>query len=505
MRRSGLRGPAESRRSRAPQANSIAPSTRTLRRRLSACANGWRRESGYSSTMRKTPPEMLYRSRATEQSRSNRKERERGNMSQGVAFGNRWWIVFGATLSMLVAQGPVILYTLGLFIKPLNQEFGWDRASISAAGGVAAIFSAITIPFVGSLIDRWGVRTVLLPIVVLCASSVALIALTPKPVVVFMLLFAITAVLGAGQGPLGYAKCVSAWFDDRRGLALGVTMSGIGLGAALIPQYTQFLIGNLGWRVAYLGLGLLTLVVAFPAVFLFICQPIKAKTTAGGVPAQSPASEDRPPDLEVREALGGRRFWLIACALLLVSTVTQGLVVHTVPLLTDNGYSPEAAATLMIAVGLSTMAGRLLSGYLVDKIFAAFVAASFFLLPCLGIYLLDSTISPVAGIISLGLASGTEIDMIGFLTSRYFGMKRFGQLYGYLFASFVVGSAIGPYMMGLAFERLHSYEPALWTFGAFMLLATGAILSLGPYRYPPEERAAADGRQRMQALATERA
>ena len=128
-----------------------------------------------------------------------------------------------------------------------------------------------------------------------------------------------------------------------------------------------------------------------------------------------------------------------------------------------------------------------MSGYLVDRIFAPFVAAFFFLLPCLGIDLVGSTISPVVGIITLGLASGTEIDMIGFLTSRYFGMKRFGQLYGYLFACFVVGSAVGPYMMGLAFVRLHSYEPALWTFGAFMLLATAAIHSLGPYRYPPEE------------------
>jgi MFS family permease len=422
-------------------------------------------------------------------------------MSQGAAFGSRWWIVFGAMLSMIVAQGPVILYTLGLFIKPLNQEFGWDRASISAAGGIAAIFSAITIPFVGSLIDRWGVRTVLLPIVVLCALSVALIALTPKSIVVFMLLFAITGVLGSGQGPLGYAKCVSAWFDDRRGLALGITMSGIGLGAALIPQYAQFLIGNLGWRAAYAGLGLLTLIVAFPAVFLFIREP--AKTAAAQ--AQSSRSADRLPDLEVREVLGGRRFWLIACALLLVSTVTQGLVVHTVPLLTDKGYSPETAAALMIAVGLSTMAGRLLSGYLVDRIFAPFVAAFFFLLPCLGIYLLDSTISPVVGIISLGLASGTEIDMIGFLTSRYFGMKRFGQLYGYLFASFVVGSAVGPYMMGLAFERLHSYEPALWTFCAFMLLASGAILSLGPYRYPAEEKAPAGAGRVVDAPAAEHA
>jgi MFS family permease len=425
-------------------------------------------------------------------------------MSDAVAFRSRWWIVFGATLSMLVAQGPVILYTLGLFIKPLNEEFGWNRASISAAGGIAAICSAIAIPFVGSMMDRWGVRTVLLPIVVLCALSVALIGLTPQSVPLFMLLFAITGVLGSGQGPLGYAKCVSAWFDDRRGLALGITMSGIGLGAALVPQYTQFLIGNFGWRVAYLGLGLLTLIVAFPAVFLFIREPTRA-TIAAAVREQSPVSRHWLPDLEVREALGGYRFWLIACVLLLVSTVTQGLVVHTVPLLTDKGYSPETAASLMIAVGLSTMAGRLISGYLVDRIFAPFVAAFFFLLPCLGIYLLGSTISPVLGIISLGLASGTEIDMIGFLTSRYFGLKRFGQLYGYLFASFVVGSAIGPYMMGLAFERLHSYEPALWTFGAFMLLATAAILSLGPYRYPAEQHTPADAGPVVDAPATERA
>lgn len=422
-------------------------------------------------------------------------------MAKEAAFEKRWWIVFGATLSMFVAQGPALLYTLGLFIKPLNQEFGWDRASISAAGGVAAISSAITIPFVGSLIDRWGVRAVLLPIVVLCAASVALIALTPKSIVLFLLLFAITGVLGSGQGPLGYAKVVSAWFDDRRGLALGITMSGIGLGAAFIPQYAQFLIGNLGWRAAYAGLGLLTLMVAFPAVFVFIREPPKTRSVA----AQSPSSEHRLPDLEVRDVLRGRCFWLIAGALLLVSTVTQGLVVHTIPLLTDKGYSPETAAALMIAVGLSTMAGRLLSGYLVDRIFAPFVAAFFFLLPCLGVYLLESTISPIAGIISLGLASGTEIDMIGFLTSRYFGMKRFGQLYGYLFASFVVGSAIGPFMMGLAFERLHSYEPALWIFGALMLFASGAILSLGPYRYPVEGQTLAGAGRAMDAPAAERA
>src|SRR5260370_27562785 len=111
--------------------------------------------------------------------------------------------------------------------------------------------------------------------------------------------------------------------------------------------------GSFGGRRAYVGLGLLTLMIAFPAVFLFISEPMNDKAT-DRVPAGSSAvSQDRLPDLEVREALAGRRFWLIATALMLVSTVTHGMVVHTVPLLTDTGYSPLTAVSLMVAVGLS--------------------------------------------------------------------------------------------------------------------------------------------------------
>jgi len=103
-------------------------------------------------------------------------------------------------------------------------------------------------------------------------------------------------------------------------------------------------------------------------LFLFISEPMREEVAGRPLTGPSAVPEYRPPDVEVREALAGRRFWLIAFALVLVSTVTQGLVVHTVPLLTDKGYSPETAAALMIAVDLSTMAGRLLSGYLVDRI-----------------------------------------------------------------------------------------------------------------------------------------
>jgi MFS family permease len=402
-------------------------------------------------------------------------------MKQPSKAANRWWIVFGATISMLVAQGPVIVFTLGLFIGPISDEFGWDRANISLAGGAAGLCSALTVPLVGIWMDRWGVRRVLIPVIVAFGASVALIAISPNSLVLFLAFYAIAGIAGSGQGPLGYAKSIASWFDQKRGLALGITMAGIGLGAALIPQYAQFLIGTFGWRAAYLGLGALIVAVALPSVFFFIRDPQVASASfeaAGG------ASFQGLPGQEVSEALKDYRFWLLAAVLLIVSVVTNGVVVHTVPMLTDHGYAPSQAAALMIAVGLSTMGGRLLSGYLVDNIFAPYVAAFFFLLPSLGLYFLGSATYPIFGIISIGLASGTEVDMIAFLTSRYFGLRRFGQLYGLLFAIFTAGPAIGPYVMGLSFVRIHSYAPALILFSLALAVASILVLCLGPYKYP---------------------
>ena len=400
-------------------------------------------------------------------------------MKQPSKAASRWWIVFGATISMLVAQGPVIVFTLGLFIGPISNEFGWDRASISFAGGAAGLCSALTVPLLGVLMDRWGVRRVLIPAIVAFGASVALIGASPNSLPIFLAFYAIAGVAGSGQGPLGYAKSIASWFDEERGLALGLTMAGIGIGAALIPQYTQFLIGTFGWRAAYVGLGALIVAVALPSVFFFVRDP----ATASFGPADRPSFQSLPGQ-EVSEALKDFRFWLLAAVLLIVSVVTNGVVVHTVPILTDHGYAPNQAAALMIAVGLSTMAGRLLSGYLVDNVFAPYVAAFFFLLPSLGLYFLGSATLPILGIISIGLASGTEVDMIAFLTSRYFGLRRFGQLYGLLFAVFTAGPAIGPYLMGLSFVRLHSYAPILILFSLGLGIASALVLCLGPYKYP---------------------
>jgi len=152
---------------------------------------------------------------------------------------------------------------------------------------------------------------------------------------------------------------------------------------------------------------------------------------------------------------------------------------------------------MMMAVGFSTMAGRLISGYLVDRFFAPYVAAFFFTLCVAGLGLLAAGAAPLAGIIALGLASGTEIDLIGYMTSRYFGQKRFGQIYGYMFSGFTIGAGLGPMVLGRAYDALHSYVAAFLVFGALMIVATLLLLALGPYVYaaPREPRGVAGDRK----------
>jgi MFS family permease len=409
--------------------------------------------------------------------------------SRGI-FENRWWIVFGSMMCMFVQPGVIILFTFGLFIKPLGAEFGWDRGELSAGTGVFSLITALAVPVFGILTDRFGVRRFLIPTVLLFAASVAALSQIPASLGIFIILMAVTGLFGAGQAPLGYVKSMSGFFDDRRGLALGIAIAGIGFGATLVPQYTQYLIGTFGWRYAFIGLGLLHLVIALPNVVFLIREPTEgiARDAAARIAAGDLTPVEVLPGLDIKETVKSLRFWMLFGAIFLISAVVNGMVVHTVPLLTDHGYSPAAAAGLMAAVGLSTLAGRLLVGFLVDYIFAPYVAALFFLLPCIGMYLISNAIFPVVGIIFLGLASGTEGDMIGYLTTRYFGLKRFGQIYGYMFTALASGPALGAYLMGISFAKLHSYEPALIGFGIAAVVSSALILCLGAYRYPAKPR-----------------
>jgi MFS family permease len=395
-------------------------------------------------------------------------------------FGSRGWIVFGSVLGLTVGNVTVLQFSASVLMKPIMAEFGWNRGLVSAAVMLGSLFAAVGTPFAGSLIDRHGIRRVTLAAIVLFALAIAAMSQTPGVPVVFLAMFGVMGLFSAGQAPLPYAKAIAAAFDRRRGLAMGIAMTGVGLGAAFVPRITQSYLDKFGWRGAFVAVGMTVFVIAFVAVGLFIRDAAIAPDSAAA------KSGGGLPGVEAREALRSPHFWKLALVFLCIPIVANGTIVHLVPLLTDRGIPAQQAVVVFSGIGASLIVGRLLCGFLLDRFFGPYVAIAFVVLPALGVLtLLGSTATALTtlGAVLVGLGMGAEVDLIAYLQSRYFGLRAGGQIYGYLFAVFTVGTGLGPFMMGAIYDAAHSYRPALLIFLAVLACAACLLLWL-PRRYP---------------------
>ena len=399
-----------------------------------------------------------------------------------LSLRNRWWIVVASVMGLLVGNGPVMQFTFGTLLPPITRQFGWSRGLVSSAMVVGLWMTGLATPVVGRLVDRFGIRTVALPAIVVFSLATASVAWVPASPAAFTALYALMGLAAAGQTPLIYAKAISARFDRRRGLALGIAMAGVGLGAALVPQFAQAMIGIAGWRGAYAGLGVLTFVLAFPSVALFVGRP-----AAGPRVASKKVSSVTMPGLTGLEALRTARFWSLAFSFFIVSGTTGGVISHLVPLMSDRGVSPQIATAMVGIAGTALIGGRLLSGFLLDRIHAPYVAAVFFLTPLMGIVVLLTALRPegaAVGTVLVGMGLGAEVDLIAFLLSRYLGMRSFGEIYGYFFSIFMLGAGLGPLAMGVSYDKTGSYKLMLVCFAFALALAGLPMLRLGPYVYP---------------------
>jgi predicted MFS family arabinose efflux permease len=178
---------------------------------------------------------------------------------------------------------------------------------------------------------------------------------------------------------------------------------------------------------------------------------------------------------------------LLAVAFFCAVTPANGVITQGVPLLTDHGLSAEEAASVLGILGVAIVCSRLVSGYLVDRIHAPLVTAALFSLSLIGIPLLVGGAvgrNAAIGVALCGMAIGCEVDLMGFLITRYFGLRAFGVIYGYIFMVIPIGVGTGSLVMGIAYDHAHSYEPALLLFIPMVILACVLLLMLGPYRYP---------------------
>jgi len=412
-------------------------------------------------------------------------------MSERPKFFYGWWIVAVSAIGLGLGYAPIIVYSFGVFIKPLTQELHSSRASISLAFTLANLLQSVSSPLAGRLADRFGARRViLLSSVIFALLLVSSHLLSPK-LWNFYVFYGLLGFVGSGPAPIPYVKVISRWFDRRRGLALGLTMFGIGSGAILMPALAQRLIAMLGWRSTYMVIGLLVLVVSVPVVAFFLKEsPEEMGLLPDGAIAARPAAErqNTREGLAWSDARRSKAFWLMVGAIFLVGASVHGCVVHLVPLLSDQGVSSNRVALATSLLGSALLIGRVGSGYLLDRFFAPRVALCLFGAAACGIALLR--MGAASGLVLLavfliGLGMGSEVDIIAYLVSRYFGLRAFGEVYGYAFASYVLAGALGPWLMGLGFDRSGSYGSVLVGFFLATLLAVVLMTRLGPYRFRP--------------------
>jgi MFS family permease len=177
-------------------------------------------------------------------------------------------------------------------------------------------------------------------------------------------------------------------------------------------------------------------------------------------------------------------FLKLAIIFFLVGVALTGALGHYVPMLIDSGIARDTAISIISMVGLSLIIGRIIAGYLMDRFFAPYVAAAFFMGPVIGFALLSFGVSPTVGLIGalmIGAALGAEFDVIALFVSRYFGRKAFGKLYAVFFATFTIGGACGPLLMGISYDVNGSYSLGLMVGSVLMLLTVVGVLILGPY------------------------
>ena len=334
---------------------------------------------------------------------------------------------------------------------------------------------------VGLLIDRWGPRRVgMIGVVVMC-SAIALLGTATGGLVNWFLLWTLIGIGGAWVKPTVWTSAVASRFDYSRGLAIAIVISGSGVAATILPPLATWLIGSYGWRVGFFGLGGLWALVLVPFVALFFRGAQDDHRKNAGI--QHKVAGDSLSGMTFREGIRSGAFYKLGIAGMLFAFAVIGLIVHFIPILQDVGLSRLGAAGIAGLVGISSIVGRLGTGYLLDRFPAQRVAMIAFLMPVVSALLLlnsSGTLSLTVAALVVGISLGSELDVVLYLSTRHFGLRRFGILFALMLIFLSIGTAMGPVVAGAIFDRFDSYTYFLWTM--IPCVVTGAILmaALGP-------------------------
>ncbi len=396
-----------------------------------------------------------------------------------------WTVVLAACSGMALAS--IISYSSGLFIEPFEREFGWSRVQIMSGHSIAATIAAICAPFMGLLVDRYGPRRIGLAAVFTICGSIALFSQTGPDIWHWRLLWLPMTLGIVLVQPMVWTAAVTSLFSAGRGLALAVTLCGSSIASIVVPKMTDSLITAFGWRMAWVGLGTIWLLISLPLIWFFFTSVIDRGRTR--------KSESDPVQKVARASiwLSGVLTWRFPVLLIAgvsIALVVVTMVVSIVPVLSASGIARSDAAWIAGLVGVTAIFGRLAIGSLLDRMDGRIIAAACVSLPIIAILLLIAVPGSIAAaaiaVLIFGFSLGAELDIVAYLTSRYFGRENFGFLFGTIGGCLGFASGNGPVALNAVYDATGTYTPALWAAIPLCLLSASLFLCLG--RYPDVEQ-----------------
>jgi len=389
-----------------------------------------------------------------------------------------WRVLFAAFIGMMFSPGPLIAVLLGSIAAQLSREFNIDRGQVMFSLTIFGLATIVSVCIIGPLIDRLGARRVLIASAGLVIINLLALAYASNTITAFYCLVGLFGFVSTGAQSITYNKLLAAWFDQKRGLTIGISTAGAGLGYSILPLIMSWSLSVVSWRGSIVVLAICTLLPFLLAIGLAIAPSDKNhREEAGELSGMPFAAVLRDPKL-----------WVIALAIFCISTSALGLVPNLVGFSQDLVVPATRTAALPFIFGISTLGGRFAFGYFFDRLFAPRVAAFCFMLSAFGFGALALSAANLSGssgnalaVATVGFGLAAEGDLIGYLASRYFGLLAFGQVYGFLYIVFLLGVAVGPFAFGLGRDLFGNYALVFAAAGGLAALASMLMLTLSPY------------------------
>jgi MFS family permease len=390
-------------------------------------------------------------------------------------FKRGWHILILAGLGVATCVTATLLYGFGVLVIPLQHAFGLARPDLQLSITCLFLGAGVACHLAGVLNQRYGMRAV--TTISLLALSLGYLALTLFHGTLWHLYlgFAMLAFAGVGTLQVTWSHLVNEWFERNRGLALAIILSGTGLVASLLPPLLTWTIARWDWRAGFVVMAAPTLLLTLPLTLLWMRSPAQL--------AAARATNPVLPGEKWSNAIHGRKFWTLTFALTLAVSAVLGLLTSVIPLLRDKGFDAATASGIFSSFGVSLVAGRVLVGYLLDRLWPAGISAAALALPAVGCFMLVSIHNNVPALVAacalIGIGTGAEFDISAYLLARYFGMRDFGRLYGLLLGIVTFASALAPALFGVLYRYSGSYDSMLRVAIGCFIVGPGLLLTLG--------------------------